>query len=914
MTHKRDSLDDTSFEASLHCRYKWYLKINDTIGETSDFERHVAARTAAQRKLLHTHLLTRHREKDLLRGPPVTSRALQRGKLFVLDARIGASGLSATIDAIQKVDGTSALGDYLYHPIQLSYHERPTKVEKLMLAFRSLVVAELQGQIPSHGFLIFGSQLQRQKVTLHAFQRRVRRLIEALRLSAAASATPPLLLTQHCPNCEYHSLCRAEAVKTDNLSLLGGMSEREIAKQNRKGIFTVNQLSYTFRYRRTSKRAKRPSNPHHFSLQALALRTQRVHIHGAPSLPVSDTAIYFDIEGLPNPNFYYLIGMLTVRADTIQYQQFWADSDDDQATIFQDFANAVTACSNFHLFHFGNYDAAALKRARRFCGPEYDPLLETIGTASTNVLSLVHSHFYFPVYSNSLKDIASFLGFKWTEPQASGIQSIIWRDQWTVSRDRSLKSKLMRYNREDCQALKILCDFIRSAPTRMVEPPLCDGQESTVVNTTGLASPARRYGRTPFHLQELERASKCAYFDYQRTRVFVRTNRRLAKMEKAKSKKPRKIRINKRVELFCEQCPHCNSRRISSGKERSRLITDLRFSKSAVKRWNVQYEASRYRCGSCKKTFFPAEWPRSHSRYGRNLAIWCVYQNFACQQNIWNVRDTLLDMFGIPVDRHRLYRFKRELISSYEGLYEQIRRHVLESPVLHIDETDVAIRTTKGYVWIFATVDAVWYLYQESRSGEFLKDMLAGFNGVLISDFYAAYDSIDCPQQKCLLHLLRDVNDDVGKNPFDEEFKGFASDFGSVLREIVDTVDRYGLKRRHLNKHKKKAARFVERVASRSFCSEAALRYQSRFRKYGDRLFTFLNYDSVPWNNNGAEHAAKSFTKYNRMCRGLCTEATLKQALVMLSILETCKYNGMSFLRFLLTGATDLGCLIGRQN
>ena len=61
-------------------------------------------------------------------------------------------------------------------------------------------------------------------------------------------------------------------------------------------------------------------------------------------------------------------------------------------------------------------------------------------------------------------------------------------------------------------------------------------------------------------------------------------------------------------------------------------------------------------------------------------------------------------------------------------------------------------------------------------------------------DFYAAYESIPCPQQRCLIHLIRDINEDVLKNPFNEELAVIAKRFGSVLRGIVDTVDLYGLK------------------------------------------------------------------------------------------------------------------------
>ncbi len=57
-----------------------------------------------------------------------------------------------------------------------------------------------------------------------------------------------------------------------------------------------------------------------------------------------------------------------------------------------------------------------------------------------------------------------------------------------------------------------------------------------------------------------------------------------------------------------------------------------------------------------------------------------------------------------------------------------------------------------------------------------------GFKGVLVSDFYAAYDSIPCAQQKCLLHLMRDLNDAVLDNPYDESIKVIVTAFAELLR------------------------------------------------------------------------------------------------------------------------------------
>src|SRR5262249_40417862 len=66
------------------------------------------------------------------------------------------------------------------------------------------------------------------------------------------------------------------------------------------------------------------------------------------------------------------------------------------------------------------------------------------------------------------------------------------------------------------------------------------------------------------------------------------------------------------------------------------------------------------------------------------------------------------------------------------------------------------------------------------RKGEMVRDLLQDFRGVLVSDFYAAYDRIECQQQRCLIHLMRDLNDEVLNNPFDEQMKSIVSKFWSA--------------------------------------------------------------------------------------------------------------------------------------
>jgi hypothetical protein len=50
------------------------------------------------------------------------------------------------------------------------------------------------------------------------------------------------------------------------------------------------------------------------------------------------------------------------------------------------------------------------------------------------------------------------------------------------------------------------------------------------------------------------------------------------------------------------------------------------------------------------------------------------------------------------------------------------------------------------------------------------------------------------------------MNEDLLNNSFDNEYKDLAQRFADLLRQIVETVDKYGLKRRHFRRHKENHA------------------------------------------------------------------------------------------------------------
>ena len=129
--------------------------------------------------------------------------------------------------------------------------------------------------------------------------------------------------------------------------------------------------------------------------------------------------------------------------------------------------------------------------------------------------------------------------------------------------------------------------------------------------------------------------------------------------------------------------------------------------------------------------------------------------------------------------------------------------------------------------------------------------------------------------------------------------------FGELLRRIIETVDRYGLKAWHLRKHKREAEAFLNQIRERDCRSEVALSLKKRFEKNGPKLFTFLDHDDVPWNNNNAEHAVRAFTRLRNVMATSTANGTREYA-TLLSIQQTLKYRGKSFLDFLRSGRIDL--------
>jgi hypothetical protein len=156
------------------------------------------------------------------------------------------------------------------------------------------------------------------------------------------------------------------------------------------------------------------------------------------------------------------------------------------------------------------------------------------------------------------------------------------------------------------------------------------------------------------------------------------------------------------------------------------------------------------------------------------------------------------------------------------------------------------------------------------------------------------------------VHLIRDLNDDLWKNPFNVEFEAFVASVRDLFVPMIAEVQRFGLKARHLRKHKPRVDAFYRNaVDERPVGQELIAKYQKRFDRYRKSLFTFLEQDGVPWNNNAAERALRHLA-VQRTISGAFSKRGAEDYVRLLGIAQSCRFQEKSFLGFLRSGLHDV--------
>ena len=498
-----------------------------------------------------------------------------------------------------------------YVPVLLSPWEKPSPFDSLLLCFGALALSQATGTLPDSGILIYGDGPRHRNVKIGDHLTRTRQTIEAIRLFRRGREPPPLILNRHCAVCDFQPRCRNLAIERDELSLLSAMTSKERTKYAAKGVVTITQLSYGYRPRRRKRtrpdaersaktaRLTSPASKNDHKLRALAIKKKQIHVVGALPMKLDGVPVFFDVEGMPDRDFYYLVGLRFESDGEWVERSFWANDLDDERLMWENCFKTLKAIGDVQIVSYGAYEARFLRRMRdRYVLSSGDlEIVDQIIASSLNLVGWIYAKVYFPTYSNSLKEVGRYLGYEWTWAEASGAAAPLLRRAWELGAGDDLKLDLIGYNMDDCRAATKVTNALMR---------ISNGTDSDLnkVDVSSLEIGFQRtFGRLDSALPEFKKINDAAYWDYQRSKVYARTEKVIRRTVRDSQRRNKSTSVEREIAVanMPERCPRCDSTRFWTYRGGSaHIVYDLKFTRRGIKRWAQRYSYSMYRYAACR--------------------------------------------------------------------------------------------------------------------------------------------------------------------------------------------------------------------------------------------------------------------------------------------------------------------------
>ena len=265
------------FADFLKCPSKCYLRSTGQAGTGNAYAEWLSEQSDAYRNEAAQTLMAALPDGEHAITAPAAANLKTATWRLALDLPLETGTMASRLHAVERVPSKGRGRPAQFIPVRFVFFNKLTKDDRLLLAFDALGLSEVLGREVSAGKLIHGDDHATLKVKISGLLNATRRLINDATALLAARSPPDLILNRHCGECEFRDGCRQKALEKDDLSLLGGLTEKERKDYASKGIFTVRQLSYTFRPRRRPKRFRDKKEKYHHSLRALAIRENKVY-------------------------------------------------------------------------------------------------------------------------------------------------------------------------------------------------------------------------------------------------------------------------------------------------------------------------------------------------------------------------------------------------------------------------------------------------------------------------------------------------------------------------------------------------------------------------------------------------------------------------------------------------------------
>lgn len=340
----------------------------------------------------------------------------------------------------------------------------------------------------------------------------------------------------------------------------------------------------------------------------------------------------------------------------------------------------------------------------------------------------------------------------------------------------------------------------------------------------------------------------------------------------------------------CSHCPDCG-RTLLGGTEYSRRQI-IELPQITVRVLDHILEA-RY-CGVCEKSCVPApdltDVAVGQSRFGQRVHALIAYLRHVGRLPVRGIASLLSALCRLKVSVGAVSQMLSTVSALGQPAYGRLQESLRTSAYVHGDETGWRENGHNGYLWSFSTPETCLFTYPKTRAGHVVTDVLGSqYPGIVVSDFYAGYNTHLGLHQRCWVHLLRDVHTLTEKFPLPG-----VQEWAKQVRSLYDRANAFS----HPDRKVRAKARvgFQEEVVALAAPFLKTTLPQTtlckRLLQFENELFTFVEFPQVPSENNAAERAVRPRVIARKISGGTRSPAGSQTMTVLSSLFATWQLRG----------------------
>lgn len=163
-------------------------------------------------------------------------------------------------------------------------------------------------------------------------------------------------------------------------------------------------------------------------------------------------------------------------------------------------------------------------------------------------------------------------------------------------------------------------------------------------------------------------------------------------------------------------------------------------------------------CGKMNQGSFP-EHLSQQTQYGDRIKAFSVYLQYYQMLPFDRTKELIYDLTAHQIATGSLSNFQKKCYDKLEPYEQEVRKLLLQSPVLHADETGIRFNGNNSWIHVVSNKTISFFGHHLKRGKEAMDDIgiLEAYKGTLVHDRFSSYFSYQCGHSLCNAHILRDL-------------------------------------------------------------------------------------------------------------------------------------------------------------